>query len=99
MWSTCSMKSISTIRGREASGSASRTPACPDRCSFAVSGSSEKRKVKVEVEVEVKVKRRKFMLAPHMLGWLFVSLSLSLSLSLAAEGDRATHESDHAEDV
>ncbi len=39
------------------------------------------------------------MFAPHMLGWLLASLSLSLTLSLAAEGDRATHRSDHDEDV
>lgn len=30
---------------------------------------------------------------------IFFSLSLSLNLSLAAEGDRATHDSDHDEDV
>jgi TonB family protein len=48
------------------------------------------------VEAEFKMRRR-LMVAPYMLGWLLASLSLSLSL--AAEGDRATHESDHAEDV
>src|SRR5438552_2909378 len=50
------------------------------------------------VEAEFKMRRR-LMVAPFMLGWLLVSLSLSLTLSWAAEGDRATHESDHAEDV
>src|SRR5881628_3123922 len=50
------------------------------------------------VEAEFKMRRR-LMVAPCMLGWLLVSLSLSLTLSWAAEGDRATHESDHAEDV
>lgn len=39
------------------------------------------------------------MFVPHMLAWLLVSLSLHLNLSLAAEGDRATHRSDHDEDV
>lgn len=39
------------------------------------------------------------MFVPHMLAWLLVSLSLNLNLSLAAEGDRATHRSDHDEDV
>src|SRR5437899_4798852 len=50
------------------------------------------------VEAEFKMRRR-LMVAPFMLGWLLVSLSLSINLSLAAEGDQATHESDHAEDV
>jgi hypothetical protein len=39
------------------------------------------------------------MFVPHVLAWLLVFLSLSLNLSLAAEGDRATHDSDHDEDV
>jgi len=50
------------------------------------------------VEAEFKMRRR-LMVAPFMLGWLLVSLSLTLTLSWAAEGDQATHESDHAEDV
>jgi len=32
-------------------------------------------------------------------GIAFLSLSLSLNLSLAAEGDRATHQADHADDA
>lgn len=41
------------------------------------------------------------MFVPHVLAWLLVSLclSLNLNLSLAAEGDRATHDSDHDADV
>ena len=39
------------------------------------------------------------MFVLHVLAGLLVSLNLSLNLSLAAEGDRATHDSDHDEDV
>ncbi len=43
------------------------------------------------------------MFVRYALLWLVVclnlNLSLSLNLGLAAEGDRATHESDHEEDV
>ena len=39
------------------------------------------------------------MFVLHVLAGLLVSLNLSLTLSFAAEGDRATHDSDHDEDV
>lgn len=43
--------------------------------------------------------RNNSIFAPGVFGLLLVSLSLTLNLSLAAEGDRATHDSDHDEDV